>query len=75
LRRKKEKQLIIGLENEDQNATWFLVSCEWLAQWKCFLENKISSSNGQVSQERLHHIVRLSENPRIGVLPPGPVDN
>lgn len=73
LRRRKEKELIVGLEGEEQQATWFLVACEWLAPWKCFLENRVAAT--QVPPERLRQIVRVSESARVGVLPPGPVDN
>jgi len=33
-------------DNEDKKKKkmWFMVSGEWLFQWKCFISNKISSS-------------------------------
>lgn len=45
-RRHMEKQLILD-RDQDANADryWFMISSEWLYQWKCFVSNKISSSN------------------------------
>lgn len=38
-----------GVEEEDENSDkkkkmWFMISGDWLFQWKCFISNKISSS-------------------------------
>jgi hypothetical protein len=50
MRRKKEKQLILDQdlkEEDNQNGSekfWFMISGEWLFQWKCFISNKISNS-------------------------------
>ncbi len=84
-RRVQEKRLILERDLEcKEEKVWFMLSCEWLAQWKSFISNKISSSLSlQVSQssdlkgsvEGIKPRVRLSENPRIGVLPPGPITN
>mmetsp|Transcript_22943 Transcript_22943/g.35362 ORF Transcript_22943/g.35362 Transcript_22943/m.35362 type:complete len:93 (+) Transcript_22943:1583-1861(+) len=70
-RRKLEKQLILDKDGEDEEAKglWFIVSNEWLFKWKCFVSNKISSSASQSLRDR----VVQSENPSIGVLPPGPI--
>ena len=54
-RRKIEKQMILDLElhsepisqdknRRDLNKKWFMVSCDWLFKWKCFVSNKISKS-------------------------------
>ena len=77
-RRKLEKQLILDKdtgEEEDQedDKLWFLISGDWLFQWKCFISNKISSS-GSVTPEMKNRI-RFSTNKEIGILPPGPIDN
>ena len=37
-----------GVEEDDENSSkkkmWFMISGDWLFQWKCFISNKISSS-------------------------------
>lgn len=40
-RRKKEKQLVLD-KDQDKTAEkcWFMVSSDWLFQWKCFISNK-----------------------------------
>ena len=58
-RRKMEKQMILDkdissqevdddLDKEDSDIQddkyWFMISGDWLFQWKCFISNKISSS-------------------------------
>ena len=79
MRRKKEKQLILDqdLKEEDsQNGSekfWFMISGEWLFQWKCFISNKIS--NSAQSNLDLLNKVKLSPNKEIGILPPGPICN
>lgn len=78
-RRKKEKQLILDqdLKEEDgQNGIdkmWFMISGDWLFQWKCFISNKISNS-AQASID-LKNKIRFSPNKEIGILPPGPIQN
>jgi hypothetical protein len=52
---------------------WFMVSGEWLFQWKCFISNKISSS--AVISPEVKQKVQFSENKEIGILPPGPICN
>ena len=52
-RRKMEKALILDKDlsvndeysdNEADDKLWFMISSDWLFQWKCFISNKISSS-------------------------------
>jgi hypothetical protein len=52
-RRKMEKGLILDKDlsvndeysdNEADDKLWFMISSDWLFQWKCFISNKISSS-------------------------------
>ena len=31
-------------DNEADDKLWFMISSDWLFQWKCFISNKISSS-------------------------------
>lgn len=47
---------------------WFIISSNWLFQWKCFISNKISNSG-------THQRIRESLNKSIGILPPGPISN
>jgi hypothetical protein len=43
-RRKKEKQLILDRDLDcKQEKLWFMISSEWLTQWKYFISNKQSS--------------------------------
>ena len=84
-RRKLEKKLILDKdleadddedeENKDDSTKkiWYMISGEWLYQWKCFISNKISNSSS-VSNEQKSRVL-LSENRDIGVLPPGPIKN
>eukprot|EP00347_Sterkiella_histriomuscorum_P005030 403358170 len=86
-RRKREKQLILDKDLDGQNEqVWFMISSEWLTSWKCFISNRISnqSSKIEISQSNLaqdsnqlpiRSQARVSENPKIGVLPPGPISN
>lgn len=49
-RRRMEKQMILDQDLQDdedfsdQNKMWFILSGDWLFQWKCFISNKISNS-------------------------------
>jgi hypothetical protein len=56
-----------------------MISTEWLYKWKCFISNKISSSsvvkNGGSIAKELTESVRKSGNDKIGILPPGPINN
>ena len=88
-RRKMEKQMILdkdilsqemdddadkeGDSDDDSKKHWFMISGDWLFQWKCFISNKISSS-AKVSQE-VKNQVQFSTNKEIGILPPGPIYN
>ena len=49
-----------------------MISSEWLFQWKCFISNRTSSLK---SLPQTVDSVSVSENPLIGVLPPGPISN
>jgi len=64
--RKKKKKI-------NPKKLWFMMSSDWLFQWKCFISNKISSSS-QFSQE-VKNRVRQSPNHLIGILPPPPICN
>ena len=49
-----------------------MISSNWLFQWKSFVSNKIQplgASQGAIDQ------VRISENEKIGILPPGQISN
>lgn len=74
LRRKKEKTLILERDLDkvqNQEKYWFMIANEWLFQWKCFISNKLSKD----ADPALLNQVRVSENEKIGVLPPGPISN
>jgi hypothetical protein len=73
-RRKMEKQLILEKDLDcKQEKLWFIISSEWLSQWKSFISNKASSlSKDEVAYKSR---LRVSENPKIGILPPGPISN
>ena len=55
-RRKIEKQMILDLElnsdpGEDEESKrkgypqrWYMISCDWLFKWKCFVSNKVSKT-------------------------------
>ena len=67
-RREKEKKLICGrdLLTSDiipMDNCLYLINAEWLTQWRAFIFNKPSKN------------IRVSPNPAIGVLPPGPITN
>ena len=77
-RRKIEKQLILDKdlnseedsgsssdEEEDSEKMYFMISSDWLQQWKSFISNK------RIDKKFL----RVSPNPDVGVLPPGPILN
>jgi len=32
------------LDDDKKKKMWFMISGDWLFQWKCFISNKISSS-------------------------------
>lgn len=79
LRRKTEKKLILDqdLKDEEEESAldklWFLVSGDWLFQWKCFISNKISNV-ASVSAE-CRAAIKISQNKEIGILPPGTINN
>ena len=67
-RRQLEKLMICGrdLLTSDilpMDECWYLISSEWLTQWKAFIFNKPCKNS------------RMSTNVNIGVLPPGPISN
>lgn len=83
-RRRQEKELILErdmdrpvMEGSQHSSSqyWFMISSDWLYRWKCFVSNKISSSHPNKSPEEAGNNVRISENEKIGVLPPGPISN
>ena len=49
----------------------YVISSEWLYKWKCFLKNKISKP----PNEHIEATISKSKNPKIGILPPGPITN
>ncbi len=70
VRRKKEMKLVCGRDDLNSKVVssdgmFYIVSSEWLSQWKAFIFNKPFNSTK----------LRVSSNKRIGVLPPGPIAN
>lgn len=47
------------------------MSNDWLQKWKCFVTNHLSSK----LSPRFKKSVKSSMNPRIGILPPGRIEN
>ena len=45
------------------NSGFYIISSEWLNEWKAFVNNKPCKG------------ALLSENNKVGVLPPGPINN
>ena len=80
-RRKHEKQFVLSRDLECGNFNdkyWFMISTEWLYHWKCFISNRVNFkhiSDPLMDQELFKSQLRISENERIGILPPGPVNN
>ena len=75
-RRKLEKQLILEKDLDcKQEKLWFMISSEWLSQWKSFISNKASSLSKDQVAAPFKARLRVSENPRVGILPPGPISN
>lgn len=63
-RRRQELARIKKLDSElVMNRRWFLVDTDWIAEWNAYINNR-PGTRGLVS-----------ENPKIGVLPPGPISN
>lgn len=50
---------------------WYYISNEWLQRWKCFVTNHVSSK----STTQFRTSLSCSPNGKIGVLPPGIIDN
>jgi len=50
------------------------VSNKWLYRWRCFIQNNISL-NSLFDNKHWVKSVEQSENPEIGILPPGPITN
>ena len=46
-----------------------MISSDWLYRWKCFISKNPSSNSDHKKS------IRVSENERIGILPPGPIGN
>jgi len=67
-RRAHEKEMICARdlltpEILPMDDSWYLISTDWLTQWKAFIFNKPCKNS------------RISPNSAIGVLPPGPISN
>jgi hypothetical protein len=73
-RRKMEKQLILSKDLNSADKCWYMISGDWLLQWKSFISNKVSS-NLLKTNPNAKYIIRSSENAKIGILPPGPISN
>ena len=74
-RRKMEKSLIFEKDNNNsESEMWMIISTNWLLQWKCFLSNK-TTAKIEGDELDFKHYLSISENPSIGVLPPGPISN
>jgi hypothetical protein len=47
-RRREEKEMVLSKDTEEREegdkSMWFIVSGDWLFQWKSFISNKISSN-------------------------------
>ena len=52
---------------------WYMISCDWLFKWKCFVSNKVSKT--AMTNPHVQNEIRVSQNQRIGILPPGPISN
>ena len=50
-----------------------MISCDWLFKWKCFVSNKVSKT--AMTNPNMQNEIRMSQNQRIGILPPGPISN
>lgn len=77
-RRAMEKQLVLDRDIDSKGSKyWYMISSEWLYQWKCFISNKIKQPVEDAAHQsnQPQYIVRKSQNERIGVLPPGPISN
>ena len=83
-RRKIEKQMILDLElhsdpsfeeesKQGHPPKWYMISCDWLFKWKCFVSNKISKN--AMTNPNVVNEIRTSRNTKIGILPPGPISN
>lgn len=53
------------------------MSSRWLYYWKCFVQNRVTASSYFEEHELLEwaETVPRSDNPEIGILPPGPISN
>lgn len=40
LRREKERQVVISKDSKNDEECWFVISSEWLHDWKMFVNNK-----------------------------------
>ena len=54
----------------DKSEHWFIISNKWLYLWKCFVLNRLCPDD-----EDWGAYVAQSENPAIGILPPGMISN
>ena len=68
IRRDKEKQLFINFEEEKNkcHSPWYIVSADWIDNWKMFIFNQ---------REESSITVKKSEYEWVGILDPGPIQN
>lgn len=59
---------------QSQSNIWYMVSNKWLYKWKSFIQNQVTLNNF-FDNEEWAASVNLSQNPDIGVLPPGMISN
>jgi len=54
-----------------------MISNKWLYLWKCFILDKVCSQSTSKVIEKIgwEELVELSDNPVVGVLPPGMITN
>lgn len=44
-----EKQLVLDKDlDKNSDKSWFMVSSDWLFQWKCFISNKVYPASENV---------------------------
>jgi len=63
-RRKMELRYLSEKDSMEITQVFYIINCDWITQWKCFIFNKRSANEAQ-----------NSPNPKIGTLPPGPISN
>jgi len=53
---------------------WFMISNKWLYLWKCFVLNRLCTASAEDDDDWSDYVDQ-SENPAIGILPPGMISN